>query len=100
LLEVSLGFSAKILGETSLGLKGKLSSIFVIFVGLLVHSSNSGSVGVKDIHSTNVLQWVLLLLGVERLVSLLVSQNALDSIGVDDLGNVGVGQDSSVEMVA
>jgi len=100
LLEVSLSFSGEGLGETSLGLKGKLSSVFVVFIGLLVHSSNSGVVGVKDIHGSNVLQWVLLLLGVERSVSSLVSQNALNGIRVDDLGNIGVGQDGSVEVIA
>jgi len=92
--------SGKVLGETSLGLEGKLSLVFVVFVGLLFHSSDGVNVGVEDFHGTDVLQWVLLLSGVEGLVGLLVSQSALDGIGVDDLGDVGVGQDGSVEVVA
>jgi len=88
------------LEETSLGLKGQLSSLSVVFVGLLVHSLKGGKVGVKLLQSIEVLQWVLLLLRVEWLVFSTVSDNALDGIGVDDLCNVGVGQDGSVEVVA
>jgi len=55
---------------------------------------------VKGLQSTEVLQWVLLLLGVKRLVLSSVSDDALDGIGVDDLCDVRVGQDGSVEVVA
>jgi len=96
LLKVSLGFRSEILGETSLGLNSKISLGFVVVVGSLIHSSENRVMGVKDFHSSNVLQWVLLLSRVEGFVSLLGSQSALDSIGVDDLGNIRVGQHGSV----
>jgi len=88
------------LEETSLSLKGQFSSLSVVFVGLLVHSSDGGKVGVKSFQSVDVFQWVLLLLGVKRLVFSLVSDNALNGIGVDDLCDIRVGQDGSVEVVA
>jgi len=47
-----------------------------------------------------VSQWVLLLDGVKGSVFLLVSKGVLDGVGVDDLGNISIGQDSSVEMIS
>lgn len=88
------------LGDTSLGLKGEFSSLLVVLVGLSVHSSQDVVVGVKSFHSNGVLQWVLLLLGVEGLVFLSASDGGLDGIGVDDLGNIGVGEGGSVQVVA
>jgi len=88
------------LGDTSLGLKGEFSSLSVVLVGLLVHSSKNVGVRVQSFHSNGVLQWVLLLLGVESLVLLSVSDGGLDGIGVDDLGNIGVGEGGSVQVVA
>lgn len=88
------------LGDTSLGLKSEFSSLLVVFVGLLVHSSQDVVVGVQSFHSSGVLQWVLLLLGVDGLVLFSVSDGGLDGIGVDDLGNVGVGEGGSVQVVA
>jgi hypothetical protein len=88
------------LGQSSLGLKSDFSLGSVVFVGLLVHSSNNGSIWVQDFHSGVVLQWVLLLDGVEGLVFLLVSDGRLDRVGVDDLGDISVGEDSSVEMIS
>jgi hypothetical protein len=45
-------------------------------------------------------QGVLLLDGVEGLVLSLGSDDGLDGIGVDDLGNIGVSQDGSVEVIS
>jgi len=72
----------------------------VVFVGLLVHSSQDVGVGVQSLHSNGVLEWVLLLLGVEGSVVSSASDGGLDGIGVDDLGNIGVGQRGSVQVVA
>jgi len=47
-----------------------------------------------------VSQWVLLLDGVKSLVASLVSDGTLDGIRVDDLGNIGVSQDGSVEVIS
>jgi len=55
---------------------------------------------VEGFHSIEVLQWVLLLLGVNWSVLSFVSDGTLYGIGVDDLGNIGVGQDSSVEVIS
>ena len=88
------------LGDTSLGLKSEFSSLSVVFVGLLVHSSQDVVVGVQSFHSNGVVQWVLLLLGVDGLVFLSVSDGSLDGIRVDDLGNIGVGEGGSVQVVA
>ena len=95
-----LFFSSHRLEESSLGLKSKFSSLSVIFVGLLFHSLKGDGMGVQFLQSSEVLQWVLLLLRVEGSVFLLVSNNRLDGIGVDDLGNIGVSQDSSVEVIS
>jgi hypothetical protein len=95
-----LFFSGHGLEESSLGLNSKFSSLSVIFVGLLFHSLNVSQIGVQFFHSTDVLQWVLLLLRVEGSVFLAVSDSRLNSIGVDDLGNIRVGQDSSVEVIS
>jgi len=92
--------SSLVLEETSLGLKGQFSSLSVVLVGLLVHSSDAGKVWVECLQSAKVLQWVLLLLGVHWLVLSTVSDGALNGIRVDDLSNVRVGQDGSVEVVA
>jgi hypothetical protein len=88
------------LGQTSLGLKSDFSLGSVVFVGLLIHSSNNSSIWVQDFHSGVVLQWVLLLDRVKSLVILLVSDGRLDGVGVDDLGDISVGEDSSVEMIS
>lgn len=56
--------------------------------------------GVESLQSTEVGQWILLLLGVDWLVFFTVSDGALDSIRVDDLCDIRVGQDSSVEVVS
>lgn len=87
-------------GESSLGLKSDFSLGSVVLVSLLVHSSDDVSVWVQGFHGSGVFQWVLLLDGVEWGVVLSVSNNALDGIGVDDLGNISVGQDGSVEMIS
>jgi len=100
LLVLLLLFSSLSLEETSLCLKSQLSSLSVVFIGLLVHSSDGSKVWVELLQSVKVLQWVLLLLGVEGLVFFSVSDNALNGIGVDDLCDIRVGQDGSVEMVA
>ena len=100
LLVFLLLFSSLSLEETSLCLKGQFSSLFVVSVGLLVHSSNSGKVRVKSLQSTEVFQWVLLLLGVDGLVFSTVSHDALDGIGVDDLCDIRVGQGGSVEVIS
>lgn len=86
--------------DTSLVLKSEFSLGSVVFVGLLFHSSDGGSIRVKGILGSEVSQGVLLLDGVEDSVLSLVSDDGLDGIGVDDLGNVGVGQDSSVEVIS
>lgn len=92
--------SALALGETSLGLDGEFSLLSVVFVGSLFHLSNSEVVGVKSFHGFSILQGVLLLGSVKGSVFLLVSDNALDGIGVDDLSDISVGKDSSVEVVS
>jgi hypothetical protein len=86
--------------DTSLVLKSKISLGLVVSVSLLFHSSNGGSIRVKGILSDVVSQGVLLLDGVKSSVLSLVSDGRLDGIGVDDLGNIGVSQDSSVEMIS
>jgi len=100
LLVFLLLFSSLGLEEASLGLKGQFSSLSIVSVGLLVHSSNSGKVRVECLQCLEVFQWVLLLLRVDWLVFSFVSDGTLDGIRVDDLGNIRVGQDSSVEMVS
>ena len=95
-----LFFSAQRSGESSLVLKSEFSLGSVVFVGLLVHSSDDVGVWVKGFHSSLVSQWVLLLDGVEWSVVSSVSDNALDGIGVDDLSDISVGQDGSVEMIS
>lgn len=86
--------------DTSLVLKSEFSLGSVVFVGLLFHSSEGGSMGVKGISGSVVGQGVLLLDSVEDSVFSLVSDGALDGIGVDDLGNIGVSQDGSVEVIS
>jgi len=88
------------LGETSLGLKGEFSLLSVVFIGSLFHSSKGNSMGVQFFQSSNILQWVLLLGRVKGSVDLLVSDNALNGVGVDDLSDIGVGKDGSVEMIS
>lgn len=100
LLVLLLLISSLSLEETSLCLKSQLSSLTVVFISLLVHSSDGGEVWVEGLQSVDVFQWVLLLLGVKRSVFSLVSDDALDGIGVDDLCDIRVGQDGSVEVVA
>jgi len=92
--------SALALGDSSLGLDGEFSLLSVVFAGSLVHLSKSDGVGVQSFHSGGVLQGVLLLDDVNRLVGLLVSDSALDGVGVDDLSDIGVGKDGSVEVVS
>ena len=87
-------------GDTSLVLKSEFSLGSVVFVGLLFHSSEGGSVGVQGVLGGVVSQGVLLLDGVKNLVFSLVSDDGLDGIGVDDLGNIGVSQDGSVEVIS
>jgi hypothetical protein len=93
-------FSGSTGGDTSLVLKSEFSLGLVVGVGLLFHSSEGGSVGVQGILGSEVSQGVLLLDGVEDLVLSLGSDDGLDGIGVDDLGNIGVSQDSSVEVIS
>lgn len=88
------------LAQSSLGLEGDFSLGSVVFVGLLVHSSNDGGIWVQGFQSSGVSQWVLLLLGVDGSVFSLVSKSTLDGVGVDDLGNIGIGQDSSMEVIS
>jgi len=98
---VSLLFiSALALGETSLGLNGEFSLLSVVFVGSLFHLSKGNGVGVQSFHSDGTLQGVLLLDVVKGLVFLLVSDGALDGVGVDDLSDISVGKDGSVEVVS
>ncbi len=99
-LVVLLFFSRSTGGDTSLVLKSEFSLGSVVFVGLLFHSSKSSSMGVQSVLGGEVSQGVLLLDGVEDLVLSLGSDDGLDGIGVDDLGNIGVSQDSSVEVIS
>jgi hypothetical protein len=95
-----LFFSGSTSGDTSLVLKSEFSLGLVVGVGLLFHSSEGGSVGVKGVLGGVVGQGVLLLDAVKSLVGSLVSDDGLDGIGVDDLGNIGVSQDGSVEVIS
>jgi len=95
-----LFIDALALGESSLGLKSKFSLLSIVFVGLLFHSSKSNSMGVQFFQSSDVLQWVLLLCGVKGSVFFLVSDGVLNGVGVDDLSDIGVGKDSSVEVIS
>jgi len=95
-----LFISALALGETSLGLNGEFSLLSVVFVGSLFHLSKGDGVGVQLSQSINILKGVLLLLGVKGLVFLLVSDGALNGVGVDDLSDISVGKDGSVEVVS
>jgi len=95
-----LFFSRSASRDSSLVLKSKFSLGSVVFIGLLFHSSKSSSMRVQSVLSSVVSQGVLLLDGVKSLVFSLVSDNRLDGIRVDDLGNIGVGQDGSVEVIS
>jgi len=95
-----LFISALALGETSLGLNGEFSLLSVVFVGSLFHLSKGDGVGVQLSQSINISKGVLLLLGVKGLVFLLVSDGALNGVGVDDLSDISVGKDGSVEVVS
>jgi len=95
-----LFFSALAFRESSLALNGEFSLLSIVFVGSLFHLSKNNSVGVQSFQSNNILQGVLLLGSVNGLVFLLVSDNALNGIGVDDLSDIGVGKDSSMEMIS
>jgi hypothetical protein len=99
-LLVLLFFSGSTSGDTSLVLKSEFSLGLVVRVGLLFHSSDGGGIRVKGILGGVVSQGVLLLDSVESSVLSLVSDGRLDGIGVDDLGDVGVGQDGSVEVIS
>jgi hypothetical protein len=99
-LLVLLFFSRSTSRDTSLVLKSKFSLGLVVSVGLLIHSSNGGGIRVEGVLGGVVSQGVLLLGRVEDSVFSLVSDDGLDGIGVDDLGNIGVGQDGSVEMIS
>jgi len=86
--------------ESSLGLKSKFSLGSVVFIGLLVHSSKDRSMWVQFVQSFVVGQWVLLLDLVNMLVFFLVSDGILNGVRVDDLGNISIGQDGSVEVIS
>jgi len=79
LLVFLLLFSSLGLEEASLGLKGQFSSLSIVSVGLLVHSSNSGKVRVECLQCLEVFQWVLLLLRVDWLVFSFVSDGSEES---------------------
>jgi len=79
-----------------------LNEIGLLLVSLLfgdqLSSAGSLGVGVELDQESEVLEWVLLV-GVDLLLGDLVSENGLDFIGVDDSGNIGVGEDGSGELV-
>ena len=85
--------------NTSLGLEGFLSLLSVGFVGGLFHSGGVDSVGVEGFHGGFVVVGVDLL-GVNLGGLSLFSDGVLDGVGVDDLGNVGVGEDGLVDLVS
>jgi len=95
-----LFFRGSGLGDTSLSLKGQFSSLSVIFSSLFVHSSNSVKVWVQGFSGSFTLQGVSLDGIVNGDAFLSVSNNRLNGIGVDDLGNIRVSQDSSVEVIS
>jgi len=96
----SLLFLGKTGRDTSSGFKGILSLLSVFFVSLLFLGTNSVGVRVKSLTGGVVGKWVLLSGGVEVEVSLLGSYNTLDFVRVDDLSDVWVGKERSLEVVS
>jgi len=76
-----------------------LSLLGILFSLLLGHSSNSFVVGVQGVLDGSLSETVSLAFVVGSVGSG-GSDDRLDFVGVDDLGNIGVGEDGSVESVS
>ena len=87
-------------GDSSLGIQSLLSLLAVLLIGLSGGVLDKDSVGVQSLEGLDVAQRVLLLDLMEGLVLVGDSDDILDLIGVDDSGQVGVGQQRAVQLVA
>lgn len=86
-------------GSLGVGLAGLLVLPDLLADFVLLQLSQNGGIRVELLHFVVVVERVLLLSWVEDLVGLLGSENSLDGVGVDDSGDVAVGNDLSAEDV-
>jgi hypothetical protein len=99
-LDGLLLFLAERLEETSLFLKGLLSPLVGFLVSLSGGFLDELGVGVDLEEGGVVVQGVLLLSVVEDLGFLDWLDDGLDLVGIDDSGDISVGEDGSLEVVA
>lgn len=99
-LPLSLLFLGQRLRKSSLGCQRFLSLLPAFLIGFFRCLLHNNGVGVQNFEGLLVLEWVLLLNLVEGSVLVCGSHHALDRVGVDDPGEVGVAEDGSVELVA
>jgi len=97
-LQSNLLFLGQRLGDASLGSQSLLSLLGIVGGLFLSHSVNGFEVGVQVVSGSSLVEGVLLA-GMGSAVGLGSSNDRLDFVGVDDLGNIRVGQDGSVESV-
>jgi len=95
-----LAFSLLFLGKGSLGLKSFLSLLVVLFVGGLFNLVKGLGVWVELFKSLSVGEWVLSSSGDWSGIVSLWSDDALDFVGVDDLSDIRVGDQMSLEVVS
>jgi hypothetical protein len=89
-----------VLAHSSLFANGGLSGLLVLFVGHAGGLTGGFGVGVQFVHVGLVGEGVLLLLVVSNEVGLHGVDHALDFIGIDEAGHVGVVQDGLQHVVA
>lgn len=77
-----------------------MSLLAVFLIGFLGGNFDKSCVGVQSLKSLDVAKRVLLLDLMEGLVLVGHSDNVLDLIGVDDSGQVGVGEQGAVQLVS
>jgi len=85
--------------QAALALEGLLSSLSAVFVGLSGGFLLDFGVGVEPVEELVVVEGVLLSV-LDLVVGLLGSDGGLDLVGVDDSGDVGVGEGGSVQVEA
>lgn len=84
--------------DSSLLFKGFSSLGSVVLVGLSLGLSDGFGIGVQFIHELLVVQGVLHLSLMGNIVGLGGSDNGLDFVRIDDSGDVGVGEDGSLQL--
>lgn len=84
--------------DSSLLFKGFSSLGSVVLVGLSLGFSDGFGIGVQFIHELLVVQGVLHLSLMGNIVGLGGSDNGLDFVRIDDSGDVGVGEDGSLQL--